>query len=86
MFFPKCLIKMDSTYVKTAPTLRRRTAMVTKSKKQNGGKKEQGRVKVGKLKLNKETLNDLSASGKKQIKGGAIRAGSCHQVLSCYEK
>ncbi len=41
--------------------------MVTKSKKQNVSEKEKkkGRVKVSKLQLNKETLNDLSDSGKK---------------------
>jgi hypothetical protein len=44
--------------------------MVTKSKKQTAGEKR-GRVKVGKLKLNKETVKDLSASEVKKIRGGA---------------
>ncbi len=44
--------------------------MVTKSKK-TGAKK--GRVKVGKLKLNKETVKDLTGSEGKKIKGGAAR-------------
>jgi hypothetical protein len=39
--------------------------MVTKSKKQ-------ARVKVGKLKLTKETVKNLPASEVKKIKGGAI--------------
>jgi hypothetical protein len=46
--------------------------MVTKSKKQDADKKEQkkGRVKVGKLKLDKETVRDLSSSEARKIKGG----------------
>ncbi len=43
--------------------------MVTKSKK-TGAKK--GTVKVGKLKLNRETVKDLSTEEKKQIKGKAV--------------
>ncbi len=43
--------------------------MVTKSKKA-GAKK--GRIKVGKLKLNKETIKDLSGSEGKRIKGGLV--------------
>ena len=42
--------------------------MVAKSKK--GGKK--GKVQVGKLKLNKETVKDLTAGERKQIKGGLV--------------
>ncbi|MGH9944668.1 MAG: hypothetical protein ACRD9R_20160 [Pyrinomonadaceae bacterium] len=34
-------------------------------------KKSTGQVKVGKLKLNKETLKDLSTEEAKQVKGGA---------------
>ena len=43
--------------------------MVTKSKKA-GTKK--GRVRVGKLKLNKETVKDLTPGDVKQIKGGLV--------------
>ena len=43
--------------------------MVTKSKK-TGTKK--GRVKVGKLKLNKETVKDLTGGEGKRIKGGLV--------------
>lgn len=32
--------------------------------------RKRGGVKVGKLKLNKETVKDLSASQQKQVKGG----------------
>lgn len=45
--------------------------MVTKSKTTGGQKK--GRVKVGKLKLNKETVKDLTGGKQKQIKGGILR-------------
>jgi hypothetical protein len=41
--------------------------MVTKSK---ASKKQKSRVKVGKLKLNKETIKDLSGKEAKGIKGG----------------
>ncbi len=42
--------------------------MVTKSKKSAGEKK--GRVKVGKLQLNKETIKELTDKEVKRIKGG----------------
>jgi hypothetical protein len=45
--------------------------LVTKSKKA-GTKK--GRVKVGKLKLNKETVKDLTGGEGKRIKGGLVVA------------
>lgn len=51
--------------------------MVTKSK---AGKKT-SRVKVGKLKLNKETVKDLTVKNAKQIRAGAACAESrskCH--------
>lgn len=43
--------------------------MVTKSKATNTASKK-GRVKVGKLKLNKETVKDLSEKEAKGVKGG----------------
>ena len=43
--------------------------MVTKSKAASKGQK-QSRIKVGKLKLNKETIKDLSGKTAKAIKGG----------------
>jgi natural product precursor len=63
--------------------------MVTKSKAHTIGEKEEkkGRVKVGKLKLNKETVKDLTNSEAKRVKGGQAwnadgtsGAGSCQ----CY--
>jgi hypothetical protein len=44
--------------------------MVTKTKKADEKEEKKGRLKVGKLKLNKETVKDLNADEKKQIKGG----------------
>lgn len=49
--------------------------MVTKSKKSSTGAKK-GRVKVGKLELNKETVKDLTSGEKKGVKGGSV-------VISC---
>ena len=48
--------------------------MVTKKK--SAGKKEmkRGRVKVRTLTVNKETVKDLTASQRKQIKGGKAKA------------
>ena len=43
--------------------------MVTKSKAAN----ESNRIKVGKLKVNKETVKDLTTAELKQVKGGWIR-------------
>jgi len=40
--------------------------MVNKSNKSTSG----GKVKVGKMKLNKETVKNLSAAEKKLVKGG----------------
>jgi natural product precursor len=42
--------------------------MVTKAKKGTGEKK--GKVKIDKLKLNKETVRNLSDSEAKKVKGG----------------
>jgi hypothetical protein len=51
--------------------------MVTKSKKasaQESAREEQkGRVKVGKLKLNRETVKDLTGGKQKQIRGLVLR-------------
>ena len=48
--------------------------MVTKNK--TGEKR--GRVEVGKLKLKKETVKDLTGSQQKQIKGGEINTNGCN--------
>ena len=47
--------------------------MVTKTKK---GSQKKGKVNVGKLKLNKETIKGLTGSEQKQIKGGLVGPGS----------
>ena len=46
------------------------------TKKKSTGKKEarKGRLKVAKLTLNKESVKDLTASQRKQIKGGKANA------------
>ena len=55
--------------------------MVTRNKTaQAGAGKNKGRVKVGKLKLNKETVRDLSKHEGKDIRGGqadSIIPGHC---------
>ena len=51
--------------------------MVTKGKKVATNKKvatKKGRVKVGKLKLNKETIKNLATSQQKKVKGGRLGA------------
>ena len=45
--------------------------MVTK-KKRTGTAANKGRVKVVNLKLNRETVKDLSGNERKQIKGGGL--------------
>jgi hypothetical protein len=40
------------------------------AKKKTGEKK--GKVKVGKLELNKETVKDLTSGERRQIKGGVV--------------
>ncbi len=45
--------------------------MVTKKKSTGQKDAKKGRVTFGKLKLNKETVMDLSPEEKKRIKGGA---------------
>ncbi len=62
-------------------------------KKHNTSEKEESkaRVKVGKLKLNKETVKDLTSHQKSKIKGGLIRRdgndtkllGTCTIVQAC---
>jgi len=60
--------------------------MVNKSKKSAGGKK--GGVKLGKLKLNKETVKNLTGGESKKIKGGQrparpIDTAASHQDVCC---
>jgi hypothetical protein len=55
--------------------------MVTKNK--TGEKR--GKVKVGKLKLNKETVKDLSAAEQKKLRAGAIRIPTITCGTVCYK-
>ena len=43
--------------------------MVTKS---NEGTNKKGKTKVGKLKLNRETVKELTATEQEKVKGGAV--------------
>ena len=45
--------------------------MVTKKKKTDETEAKKGRVKVGKLQLNKETVKDLATNEEKMVRGGA---------------
>jgi len=59
--------------------------MVTRSKTQtNESEEKKGKIKVDKLKLNKETIRDLTESDQKGVKGG-IRVGEDHSnpVANC---
>ena len=59
--------------------------MVTRSKTQtNESEEKKGKIKVDKLKLNNETIRDLTESDQKGVKGG-IRVGEDHSnpVANC---
>ena len=49
--------------------------MVTKSSE---GPKKKGKTKVGKLKLNRETLKNLSAKEQEEVKGGLLPSPDPH--------
>ena len=53
--------------------------MVTKSK--TAGAKKTGRVKVGELKLKRETIKDLTDSAQKKVKGGVVKKPSGTNTL-----
>ena len=60
--------------------------MVTKSKKAGGKKRN---IEVGKLKLSKETVKDLTSTERKAVKGGRIRGEysiTCHGVCFSFVK
>ena len=46
--------------------------MVTKKKSTGEKEAKRGRIEVGKLKLNKETVKDLTTGEKKKVRGAAI--------------
>jgi hypothetical protein len=45
--------------------------MVTKKKSTSSKSAKKGRVKIGKLKLSKETIKDLTDKNQSRVKGGA---------------
>jgi len=54
------------------------------SKKTKEKTPTEGRVKLGKLQLGKETIKELIPGKQKQVKGGAINAGVT--VIVCVSK
>jgi len=55
--------------------------MVTKKKKKT--EDETSRVKVKKLKLNKETVKDLTSGEQKQVKGGLSLVSGNFTLVAC---
>ena len=55
--------------------------MVTKNKSKGVQSKEKGRVEIGKLKLNKETVKDLTSGEAKDVKGGFGGSGTCPSAI-----
>jgi len=54
--------------------------MVTKSRDKVG--KKQAKTKVLKLKMNKETVKDLTGKQQKQVKGGGVGCTSTYRPTS----
>ena len=57
--------------------------MVTKSKDDNADERRKRRSNVGKLQLKKETIQDLTASQQKQLKGGQRTQGDDSERPTC---
>ena len=58
--------------------------MVTKGKDSKASEQTKLRAKVGKLRLNKEAIKDLTPDQLKQLKGGQIvRVGNETKGISC---
>ena len=62
--------------------------MVTKKKSADQEKAKKSHVKVGKLKLNKETVKNLTSGASKKFKGGQrparpIDTAASHQDVCC---
>ncbi len=51
--------------------------MVTKKKSTSEKEEKKGRVKVGKLKLNRETVKDLTGREQQRVKGGLLNSNIC---------
>ena len=58
--------------------------MVTKSKA--GSAQKKGKSKVGKLKLNKETVRNLGAGEARKVKGGIDAVGGIELAVKTYQK
>jgi len=58
--------------------------MVTKKKSTSSKEAKKGRVKIGKLKLSKETIKDLTDKDQRQLKGGAKARGNNTTVCTGY--
>jgi len=54
--------------------------MVTKNKSKDV-RSEKGRVEVNKLKLNRETIKDLTTGEAKDVKGGFAGSGTCPSAI-----
>jgi hypothetical protein len=65
---------------KLIESLERRKAMVTRNKSKDVQSKE-GRVEIGKLKLNRETVKDLTTGEAKDVKGGFAGSGTCPSAI-----
>ena len=57
--------------------------MVTKKKSTGEKEEKKGRLKVGQLKLKKETVKDLTGREARQVKGGGIKTGLQCSVCCC---
>ena len=57
--------------------------MVTKSK---ASAQKKGKSKVGKLKLNKETVRNLGAGEARKVKGGIDAVGGIELAVKTYQK
>jgi len=57
--------------------------MVTKSRDKVG--KKQAKTKVLKLKMNKETVKDLTGKQQKQVKGGGVGCTSTYRPTSAVQ-
>ena len=57
--------------------------MVTKRKDNKANEQKKRRAKIGKLKLNKETIKELTADQQRKLKGGVTPAESRGFTCTC---
>ena len=60
--------------------------MVTKAKNRTESATPKSRINVGKLKLRKETIKDLTPDKQKEVKGGAINTNGCYNTHCSYRQ